>query len=131
MHAPPAADAASEPLTDAALMRRTYPDRVPVVITLHASCTHDLSRRRYLVPKNATVADLHVVLRRRLQLRSSESLFLFALTPRGRRLLDLRTSIAVIDDECCAGGGDGDGDGEYLTVCVAMENVFGADAAAA
>ena len=56
---------------------RKHPDRVPVIVEkVTGARIADLDRKKYLVPGDLTVAQFMHVLRQRIQLRATESIYL-------------------------------------------------------
>lgn len=52
---------------------RRYPDRIPVNIDKESD--FDINRRKYLIPKDMTIAQFSIYIRNRLKLKPSEALF--------------------------------------------------------
>ena len=53
-----------------------YPDRVPIIVQKHLSSDlPDVNKCKYLVPKDMTMSQFIFVIRKRLQLEPSQSLF--------------------------------------------------------
>lgn len=63
--------------TEADAVREKHPDRIPVIVEKVASSRiADLDRKKFLVPSDLTVAQFMHVLRQRIQLDATESIFL-------------------------------------------------------
>jgi GABA(A) receptor-associated protein len=59
-------------------IRQKYPDRIPVIIENYAHSTLKmLDKTKFLVPIDLTIGQLSYVIRKRIRLLSSDSLFLF------------------------------------------------------
>lgn len=55
-----------------------YPDRIPVICnSVKNSNLPELDKKKYLVPRDLTVGQMLYVIRKRLQLRPEQALFLF------------------------------------------------------
>ncbi len=56
-----------------------YPDRVPVIVERHRDCKTlgEIDKRKYLVPRDLTVSQFVVVLRKRMKLPQTSALFIF------------------------------------------------------
>lgn len=55
-----------------------YPDKVPVILERHASSeVAELSNRKFLVPRDLTVAQFLYMMRKRISMRSTDALYLF------------------------------------------------------
>ncbi|CAI8013491.1 Gamma-aminobutyric acid receptor-associated protein-like 2 [Geodia barretti] len=62
---------------EATRIREKHPDRVPVIVEkVNGARIADLDRNKYLVPGDLTVAQFMHVLRQRIQLGATESIFL-------------------------------------------------------
>jgi len=69
---------------ESAKIREKHPDRVPVIVEkVLGARIADLDRKKYLVPGDLTVAQFMHVLRQRIQLGATESIFLMVngITP--------------------------------------------------
>ena len=60
-------------------IRQKYQGRVPVIVTRSKTekIIPDVIKRKYLVPSDLTIAQFMYVIRKRIKLRSEQSLFLF------------------------------------------------------
>ena len=56
-----------------------YPDRLPIIITKDPknNTLPDIDKQKYLVPKDLTIGQFQYVIRKRLRLDPSKSLFIF------------------------------------------------------
>jgi GABA(A) receptor-associated protein len=73
-------------------IREKHPDRVPVIVEKAAgSRIADLDRKKYLVPGDLTVAQFMHVLRQRIQLGATESIYLMVdgITPTTSSVMSL------------------------------------------
>ena len=62
---------------EAVEIMRKYPDRIPCIVT-RAECCKDLgipNKKKYLVPKDLTLGQFTYVIRKRIKMRSSQSLY--------------------------------------------------------
>ena len=56
---------------------KKYPERVPVIVERGNKEIPDIDRNKYLVPSDLTIAQFVYVIRKRINLRSEKSLYLF------------------------------------------------------
>jgi GABA(A) receptor-associated protein len=55
-----------------------YPDRIPIIIEKDKKCKlKNIDKNKYLVPKNMTLGQFIYVIRKRIDIDSSEALFFF------------------------------------------------------
>jgi GABA(A) receptor-associated protein len=56
-----------------------YPDRIPVIVERYPDSTsiQDIDKNKFLVPKDFTIAQFIVVIRRRIKLAPENALFIF------------------------------------------------------
>ena len=96
-------------------MFRRYPERVPVVIEPKCNHTPAIDKHKYMTPTDMTIGQLLFVIRKRVNLRSDQSLFVFidesVLLP---ATANIRDTYAKHKDE------DG-----FLYIKYALENTFG------
>ena len=53
-----------------------YPTRIPIIVEKCKGCTlNDIDKKKYLVPKDMYISQFVFVIRKRIQLEPSESLF--------------------------------------------------------
>lgn len=98
-------------------IKSMYPDRVPIICERSTRCTSsipNIDKVKYLVPLDLTVGQFLYVIRKRIQLSSSSSIFLAS----GRTILKNTTPLLQIYEE------QQDKDG-FLYVEYIGENVFG------
>ncbi|ESO12800.1 hypothetical protein HELRODRAFT_93454 [Helobdella robusta] len=94
-----------------------YPDRIPVIVEkLPGSSIAPIDKRKFLVPKDINVAQFIFIIRKRIQLDPTKSLFLFV----GRVLPQTSATMGHVYSE------NQDEDG-FLYVAYSGENVFGGD----
>ena len=54
-----------------------YPTRIPVIVEKHISCQlKDISKKKYLVPNDLTMNQFIYIIRKKIELKPSESLFI-------------------------------------------------------
>ncbi|CAL8129889.1 unnamed protein product [Orchesella dallaii] len=98
-------------------VRKEYPDKVPVIIEryAHENQLPPLDRSKFLIPEHVHVGELIKILRRRLQLNSSQSIFLIV---NGRNLPANASTFAEIYRN------EADPDG-FLYIVYASHETFG------
>jgi len=92
-----------------------YPDRIPIIVEKHGDCNLiDIDKSKYLVPKDMTMGQFIYIIRKRINLDSSQSLFI---------TID---GVLVSSSETVGNiyGIRGDEDG-FLYVIYTSENTFG------
>ena len=97
-------------------IKTKYPNRFPVIVTKSTKCIlDDIERNKFLVPGDLTIGQFICIVRKRIKLNESESVFLFI----NNNILPATSSnISSIYDD------NHDEDGFlYITYC--NENVFG------
>ena len=98
-------------------IKEQYPDRLPVVVEKNVSCKTlpDIDKKKFLVPKDLTIAQFLYVVRKRLNIDSSQAIFLFSpknTLPTGSQ--DISTIYDELSDE------DG-----FLYLYYSAESTFG------
>ena len=59
-------------------IREKYPDRIPIIIEKSPNSTvPDISKNKYLVPKEITVGQFIYIIRKRIKLSQEKAIFLF------------------------------------------------------
>ena len=54
-----------------------YPDRIPIIVERHHDCKLDnIDKSKYLVPKDMTMGQFTYIIRKRISLDSSQSIFI-------------------------------------------------------
>ena len=92
-----------------------YPDRVPVIVLKHKSSDlPDIDKCKYLVPKDMTMSQFMFVIRKRIKLDSSQTLF---ITVNNGLVTTSNVLSSIYHD-------NKDEDG-FLYVTYTNENVFG------
>jgi GABA(A) receptor-associated protein len=92
---------------------RKYPDRIPVIVETHTK-EIVLDKQKYLVPTDLTVGMFLFVLRKRINLRPEEGIFLFADNTLMNTGALMSTVYAKHRDES-----------NFLTFSISKENTFG------
>lgn len=94
---------------------KKYPGRIPIIVEKYHDCElPDIDKIKYLVPKDITVSQFMFIMRKRIKLESSQSLF---ITVNGILVSSNATICEVYDD-------NKDEDG-FLYVVYTSENTFG------
>lgn len=96
-------------------MLSRYNDRVPVIIEPRSSSAPPIDKRKYMAPRDITLAQLMFVVRKRLNMRSEQALFFFL---DNNRLAPAASPIGTIYDQH-------KNEDNFLYVGYALENTFG------
>ena len=92
-----------------------YPDRIPIIVEKHKDCNlKNIDKSKYLVPKDMTMGQFVYIIRKRINLDSSQSLFVSV----NGVLASCSETIRYIYDS------NKDEDG-FLYVIYTSENTFG------
>ena len=92
-----------------------YTDRVPIIVLKHETCDlPDIDKQKYLVPRDMSFSQFIFVIRKRVHLKASESLFITI----NQRLMSGSTPIDTLYDELK----DPDG---FIYIVYTSENTFG------
>ena len=62
---------------ESSTMLQRFPDRVPVIVQRRKQSIQDIDKKKFMTPKSLTFGQFVFVVRKRLQLRSTEAIFLF------------------------------------------------------
>jgi len=56
-----------------------YPEKIPVICEVHPSCKKliELSSTKYIVPRDLTIGQFLITLRKKIKLNSAQNIFLF------------------------------------------------------
>ena len=93
---------------------RRYPDRVPIIINENSD--FQIDKRKYLVPNSMTMGNFISYLRKRIDIRDSEAMFVI--------LNNILPPVSATLDILQAEHADGDG---FLNIRLQKENTFGAN----
>jgi GABA(A) receptor-associated protein len=78
---------------EAKRIREKYPDRVPVIVEKDPKASiADIDKKKFLVPQDLTYGQMLYVIRKRINLKPSEAIFVFinkALPPTGQLMSQL------------------------------------------
>ena len=92
-----------------------HPTRIPIIVEKHKSCEfQEINKKKYLVPKDMTMNQFIYIIRKRIDLQSSQSLFVTVnnnLAPTNRLLGD------IYEDNANEDG--------FLYMIYTSENTFG------
>lgn len=92
-----------------------YPNRIPIIVEKSDNCSlPDISKKKYLVPNDMSMSQFLYVVRKRIQLEPSNSLFIMI----NNHLVPSAKSLGVIYED------DKDDDG-FLYMVYSTENTFG------
>lgn len=92
-----------------------YPNRIPIIVEKSNNCDlPDISKKKYLVPTEMTMSQFLYVVRKRIELEPSKSLFIMV----NDHLVPSAKSLGVIYED------DKDDDG-FLYMVYSAENTFG------
>lgn len=94
---------------------KKYPERIPIIVEKHTKCLlNDIDKQKYLVPRDLNMNQFVYVIRKRIKLEPSHSIFLMVDSSICPSNIPIGT---VYDDNC-----DEDG---FLYVIYTSENTFG------
>ena len=102
-------------------LRDKYPDKVPVIINRDPLCKDitDIGTIKYLIQNYITVAQLHYLVRKRIQLDKDQAFYLYANHSKTLSMLNSNdTMIKVYKNYCNKNDG-------ILYITYTGENVFG------
>lgn len=88
-----------------------YPNRIPIIVE---SKTFELDKHKYLVPKNLTVGEFHLVLRKRINIKPEEAIFL--LINNKAPMINSKMEDIYEEDKSDCG---------FLFIIITKESVFG------
>ena len=92
-----------------------YPSRIPIVVEKCKRCLlNDIDKKKYLVPKDLNMNQFIYIIRKRIELDSSKSLFIMV----NNHLVPSAKSLGIIYED------DHDEDG-FLYMTYTSENTFG------
>ena len=92
-----------------------YPNRIPIIVEKSDNCSlPDISKKKYLVPNDMSMSQFLYVVRKRIELEPSKSLFIMI----NNHLVPSAKSVGVIYED------DKDEDG-FLYMVYSAENTFG------
>jgi GABA(A) receptor-associated protein len=101
---------------EATRIRKKYVDKIPIIIDKDNWCNLPvLDKRKYLVPHDITLGQFIFVLRKRLQLKSAEGIFIFT---ENNTLAPISTLIGELDNNNVNKDG-------FLYLKYTKEHVFG------
>ena len=98
-------------------IKEKYPNKLPVIVEQHKSSTiKKIEKSKFLVPEELTVAQLLVIIRKRLELDATQAIYIFSKNTVPATTQTISSLYSENKDE----------DGFlYLTYC--NENVFGSN----
>ena len=66
-------------VAEAARIMAKYPDRIPVIVEKFPKTElPDIDKKKYLVPKDLTIGQFMYILRKRLKLKNTQAIYIFA-----------------------------------------------------
>jgi GABA(A) receptor-associated protein len=101
----------------AALIKKKYPNRVPIIVEPANARTPGVDKTKYLAPSEITMGKFIYELRKRIQLNPEEAVFVYAAHT-GAMVLPSETLL-----QCSHKHRNDDG---FLYLTYSLENVFGA-----
>ena len=102
-------------LEESTKIREKYKDRIPIIVLKHETCElPTIDKHKYLVPQDMSFSQFIFVIRKRIQLDPSQSLFSVI----NGKLVNGSTTVGVIYNDLK----DNDG---FLYVVYTSENTFG------
>jgi GABA(A) receptor-associated protein len=93
---------------------KKYPDKVPIICENYDKTLPNLDRKKYLVPRDITLAEFMYIIRKRMKLDQSQGIFIFV----NEKMLPTSYTINMIYET------ESDQDG-FLYITVGGESVFG------
>tara|TARA_Y100001980_G_C14555862_1_gene345458 strand:- start:1438 stop:1782 length:345 start_codon:yes stop_codon:yes gene_type:complete len=54
-----------------------YKDKYPLIVEKSKDCIYDIQKNKYLVPKDIKIHQLQFIIRKRLDIKKSEALFIY------------------------------------------------------
>tara|TARA_Y100001958_G_C21239591_1_gene566877 strand:- start:1401 stop:1745 length:345 start_codon:yes stop_codon:yes gene_type:complete len=54
-----------------------YPDKIPLIVEKSKNCEYDIDKNKYLVPKDIKMQQLIFIIRKRIKIKDSESIFIY------------------------------------------------------
>ena len=54
-----------------------YPEKIPLIIEKSENCIYNINKNKYLVPKDIQIHQLNFIIRKRLNIKKSEALFIY------------------------------------------------------
>ena len=94
---------------------KKYPNRVPIIVEKHKKSTlNEISKNKYLAPKDLKINEFIYTIRRNIKLEKSQSIFVMT----GNRISPSNVTLGVVYEE------NKDDDG-FLYVIYTSENTFG------
>tara|TARA_B100001123_G_C14887319_1_gene858441 strand:- start:142 stop:495 length:354 start_codon:yes stop_codon:yes gene_type:complete len=93
-----------------------YPDRVPIIVQKDHKCKNlnQIDKMKYLVPKDMTICQFTYIIRKRIHLNPSETLFITI----NNKMITSRTTISELYEM------EKDNDG-FIYIIYSSENTFG------
>ena len=102
-------------LKESIRIRTLYPDRIPVICEKNlGSNASDIDKHKYLVPSDMQIYNFVLVVRKRMRINSSDSIFLFV----GGNIPSSNSTFLELYDKYKNPDG-------YLYITYSKENVFG------
>lgn len=103
-------------LKEAEHMMQKYPDRIPIIVERSKKCNNipDIEKKKYLVPKDLTVGQFMYIIRKKINLEPTKTMFLFCnniLPPTSMMIQLLYDQKKEVDN--------------FLYLTYASENTFG------
>lgn len=104
-----------ERLSESNKIRLKYPKRIPIIVEKSNKCElNDIDKNKYLAPDNININQFIYIIRKRINLDSSQSLFILI----ENRLCPSNSPLSVIYDDYKNEDG-------FLYVTYTSENTFG------
>ena len=54
-----------------------YPDKIPLIVEKSENCKYDIDKNKYLVPKDIQMQQLIFIIRKRIKIKDSETIFIY------------------------------------------------------
>ena len=105
--------------SEALKITQRYPDRIPIIIEKGHCDLRDISKNKFLVSRDMTMGQFVFTIRRRIELDSSQSLFVMVVAKGGDgRLISSNVLMSKVQDDHT----DEDG---FIYMIYTSENTFG------
>jgi len=99
---------------ESSVIRRKYPNRIPIIIESQSKDLPQLENSKLLVPDNITIAQFMVIVRKKIKLNNKQAIFLFINNTLPANSAVLKDLYELHKEE-----------DNYLYCSIKLENTFG------